>query len=118
MERRLDAALWPHTTAHVARHLERRHARGFRHERQRLEIKHQVDVLFVIVRYPKRSRRQRASRAARVVLFDLLDAPLDFADVLEIGFQPAPVARAKRTLQPCHVMRYPVERSEEHTSEL
>src|SRR5579875_3131733 len=49
MERRFDSALRPHPAADVARHLERRYARGFGHERQRLKIEHQIDMLFVIV---------------------------------------------------------------------
>ncbi len=40
-------------------------------------------------------RRQLALLAAGVALLDLLDAPLDLADALEIGRQPRLVARAR-----------------------
>ena len=57
------------------------HARDVRRERQHLQVEHQLDVLVEGIGHADRRRRQLARLAARVVLLDLLDAPLDLADV-------------------------------------
>ena len=84
VERRLDAALGEDAVARVAAQLERRHARHVRREGQHLQIEHQLDVLFPRVGHAERRRRQLALVAAGVVLLDLLDAPFDLADAVEI----------------------------------
>ena len=99
MERRLDAALGPDAAAHVAAHLEGGDAGGLGHEGQGLQIEHQLDVLFVGIGHAERRCGQRAGFAAGIVLFDALDAALDFAHVVEIGVEAVAVAGAEAFLQ-------------------
>ena len=87
MERRLHAAFRPHAAADVAAHLECRDAGDVGHERQRLQIEHQLDVLFERIGHAERSGRQRAGFAARIVFFDFLNAALDLAHVVQIRVQ-------------------------------
>ena len=72
-------------------------------ERQHLQVEHQLDVLFPRIGHAEGRRRQLALLAAGVALLDLLDAPLDLADAVQIGRQPRPVSRSQLALQPADV---------------
>ena len=96
----VDAGLRIDAVRDVAAQLEREDARHVRRERDRLQIEHQLDVLFERVGHADRRRRQLA-RPRRCVLLrlDLLDAPLDLADVVEVVGEPRAIGGAERRLQ-------------------
>ncbi len=57
MKGSLYSALREHPRTHIAAHLERGNASGFRHESQDLQIEHQPDMFFVRIRHAQGRRR-------------------------------------------------------------
>src|SRR6266511_145062 len=109
MEARVDAALRVHATRTVAAHLERKHARDLRCERDRLQIEHQPDVLLEIVRYASGRFGHFADFATAIVRLDFLDPPLDLPYVVEILVEARAIGRPKRLPDAVHLRRDPVE---------
>src|SRR5262245_64581985 len=89
----LDAALRIDARRSVAPQLERENARDVAGKRDRLQVEHQAHVLFEGIRDANGSAGQLALLAAGVVRLDLLDAPLDLANVFEVFVQPRAIAR-------------------------
>jgi hypothetical protein len=79
--------------------LEREDARHVRLERQHLDVEHQLHVLFERIGHTGWRFRQQALVTARVLRFDLLDATLEFAHVLEILIHATTVGRAEFALE-------------------
>ena len=77
-----DAEVRVRPLAQLARQHEREHARHVGLERRRHQVVHQPDVL--LERIGHADRRADARHLRRAVRLGLLDAPLDFADVVEI----------------------------------
>ena len=80
--------------AHLSRELERDHARDVGLQREHLQVKHQLRVVFPVGRHTDGPRQHVGQRVA-VLLLGLLDAPLDFADRVQILVHARPVARRR-----------------------
>jgi hypothetical protein len=109
MERRLDAALRIHARRSVAPQLEREYAGDVAGKGDRLQVVHQADVLFERIGDADGRAGQLTLFTAGVVRFDLLDAPLDLANVLEILVQPRAIARSELAPQLGDFGGHPIE---------
>ncbi len=104
-----DAAVGEHAVRGVAPELEGEDAGDVGREGQRLQVEHQLDVLFERVGHADRGAGQLARLARAVLRFDALDAPFDLADVVEVFLQPGPIGGAQRVAQARRVLVDPVE---------
>ena len=109
VERGLHAAVGEHAVRGVAAQLEGEHPRDVAGEGDRLQVEHQLDVLFEGVGHADRRARERPLVAAPVERLGRLDAPFDLADVLEVVGEPGLVGGAELLLEPGHVGGDPVE---------
>src|SRR5437773_826737 len=91
VEAAIDAAFRESPAGTVATEFEGSDPRNVAHEREHLQIHHQLDVLVKGIRNSDGRRRQLTGFAAGVALFDLLNPPFDLADVLEIFVNPAAI---------------------------
>ena len=91
-----------HAIRYVATHLEREHARDVRRKRHRLQVEHQLDVLFIRVGDPGRCTGQFPLLAAAVERFDLLNPTFDLAHVLEVLAESCAIGRTQRVVEPPH----------------
>ena len=73
----------------------------------RLQVEHQLDVLFVGVGHAGRRVRQLALLAAAIERFDLLNATLDLAHILEIVAEPRAIGGAQRVVRAGSPIRPP-----------
>ena len=98
-----------HAVRDVAAELEREDARRVGGKRHRLQIEHQLDVLFERIGHADRRAGQLARLAALVRLLDLLDAPLDLAHVVEVIGQARAIGGAELAAQIADRLGDPVE---------
>ena len=78
-ERRRDATLREDTRRRVPAPLEREHTGRIGHDRENLEVEHQLHVLVERIRNTRRCTGQFTWLTAAVALLDQLDATFDFA---------------------------------------
>ena len=109
METRRHAAVRIHAGRGIAAHLERKDARHVTLQREHLQVEHDLHMIGVGIRHTRRRTGQFALLTRRVARFDLLNAPLDFADVLEVLVHTTPVAGAELTIQLRHASGDPIE---------
>src|SRR5262245_19147381 len=94
-----DTALRVDPARRVAAHLEGEDARDVGLEGDRLQVEHQLDMLVERVGHASRSAWQLARVTAHVARFDLLNSPLDLADVVKVPGHALAIARVERFIQ-------------------
>ena len=102
--RNSDEGIGP--VAAVVRHDERRDARGIRLKRQRQHVKHQPDLLFVILEH---FRRNDAIGNRSLKFFRALHPQLDFAHGGQVFVQLSAVGRAEIFLELARVVHGEIE---------
>ena len=103
-----DADLRIGERAELAGHHERRDARHVPLIGERHELEHQLDVLFPVLRHADRHRR-RLEQMIGALALGLLDAPLDFADVLHVLAELGAIPRPEAALEIGHALSHRVE---------
>src|SRR4029453_9638682 len=103
------AAAWVHAARSVTAQVEREGTCDVGRKRDRLQVKHQLDVLFERVRHSNRRSRQLAWLTAAVLRLDFLDSSLDLAHIIQVFIQSRTISRTELFAQPGHRGGYRVE---------
>src|SRR5215831_4789323 len=95
MKRVEHAALLEYAIVHIAAHLESRHTRNVRFQRERLELEHQPHVLLPRIRNAERGLSTLACDRRSVVALDRFDLAFYGSDAFEEPIQSAGIVRSQ-----------------------
>src|SRR5262249_32288571 len=109
METAVDTTLRERAPGGVAAEFERRYASHVSGEGHNLEVEHQLHVLFPVVRYADRRRRQLSHLTAGVPLFAQLNSSFDLSNVLEVLIHSGLIHAGQIRLQTARLVADPVE---------